>query len=110
MLDPGIGFAKSLDQNVGLWFLTPVVSRMPTGDVHAHLHQVELLRRLDEVRSGRLPMLVGPSRKGFLGRILEASGGTSLFCAQLSGAECCVALIRSVCAACQQRQCTVCAL
>ncbi len=45
-IDPGIGFGK-------------------TGD-----HNLEVLRRLGELRSLGLPVLVGTSRKGFLGRIL----------------------------------------
>jgi 2-amino-4-hydroxy-6-hydroxymethyldihydropteridine diphosphokinase/dihydropteroate synthase len=49
IVDPGIGFAK------------------------AQAHNLELLRHLPEVRQAPglrgLPMLVGPSRKGFIGRI-----------------------------------------
>ena len=45
-LDPGIGFGKTPSQNL------------------------ELLRRLPELRLGR-PLLVGPSRKSFIGRVLE---------------------------------------
>jgi 2-amino-4-hydroxy-6-hydroxymethyldihydropteridine diphosphokinase/dihydropteroate synthase len=49
ILDPGIGFAKNLQQNL------------------------ELLRRLDELRSfpglEGIPWLVGTSRKGFIGKI-----------------------------------------
>jgi dihydropteroate synthase len=45
-IDPGIGFGK-------------------TGD-----HNLEVLRRLGELRSLGLPVMVGTSRKGFLGRIL----------------------------------------
>ncbi|OJD36370.1 folic acid synthesis protein [Diplodia corticola] len=49
VLDPGVGFAKTLDQNL------------------------ELLRRLGELRTepafGGLPWLVGTSRKGFVGRV-----------------------------------------
>jgi dihydropteroate synthase len=46
LIDPGIGFGKTAD------------------------HNLEVLRRLGELRSLGLPMLVGTSRKGFLGRIL----------------------------------------
>jgi dihydropteroate synthase len=45
VLDPGIGFAKTPDQN---W---------------------ELLRNLTPVRLGRFPLMVGPSRKAFLGAL-----------------------------------------
>jgi dihydropteroate synthase len=44
-LDPGIGFGKTLD------------------------HNLELLRRLGELRDLGRPLLVGTSRKGFLGKI-----------------------------------------
>jgi dihydropteroate synthase len=47
IIDPGIGFAKNYAQNL------------------------ELLRRLAEFRSLGLPILVGPSRKSFIGRILD---------------------------------------
>ncbi len=45
-IDPGIGFGKSLE------------------------HNIELLRRLSEISSLGLPVLVGASRKSFLGTIL----------------------------------------
>jgi dihydropteroate synthase len=48
VLDPGIGFAKTADQSL------------------------QLLRDLGPVRELGFPLLVGPSRKSFLGRILEA--------------------------------------
>jgi dihydropteroate synthase len=44
--DPGLGFAKTTDQNL------------------------ELLRRLDELKAPGLPLLVGPSRKRFIGEVL----------------------------------------
>jgi dihydropteroate synthase len=47
IIDPGIGFAKTYEQNL------------------------ELLRRLSEFRSLELPLLVGPSRKSFIGNILH---------------------------------------
>ncbi len=47
MLDPGIGFAKSYDQNL------------------------EILRQLSKLRSLGFPLLVGTSRKGFIGHILN---------------------------------------
>jgi dihydropteroate synthase len=45
MLDPGIGFGKNLD------------------------HNLELLRRLDEIVSIGRPVVIGTSRKSFLGRL-----------------------------------------
>lgn len=45
MLDPGIGFAKTLD------------------------HNLELLRRLDELVALGRPVVIGTSRKSFLGRL-----------------------------------------
>ena len=45
MLDPGIGFAKTLE------------------------HNLELLRRLDELTTLGRPLVIGTSRKSFLGRI-----------------------------------------
>ncbi|GAB3712402.1 dihydropteroate synthase [Mariniluteicoccus flavus] len=50
VVDPGIGFAKTAGHN---W---------------------ELLRRLDEIESLGLPVLVGVSRKRFLGELLATSG------------------------------------
>jgi dihydropteroate synthase len=51
VLDPGLGFAKTADQN---W---------------------ELLRGLDAIGELGLPILVGASRKAFLGRLLAGPGG-----------------------------------
>ena len=53
VLDPGIGFAKNADHN---W---------------------ELLARLDVVAALGRPLLVGVSRKGFLGRLLADADGTA---------------------------------
>jgi len=47
IIDPGIGFAKTYNQNL------------------------EILRRLSVFRSLKCPILVGSSRKGFIGRILN---------------------------------------
>jgi dihydropteroate synthase len=47
ILDPGIGFGKTVDQNL------------------------ELLNRLDEIRSLGFPVLLGPSRKSFIGYTLD---------------------------------------
>jgi dihydropteroate synthase len=49
VLDPGLGFAKTADQN---W---------------------ELLRGLDQLADLGLPLLVGASRKGFLGELLSGA-------------------------------------
>lgn len=49
ILDPGIGFAKTAEQNI------------------------ELLRRLGELRQLGYPLLVGPSRKRFIGHVLGHS-------------------------------------
>ncbi len=49
-LDPGIGFGKTPEQNL------------------------ELLRRLPDLRTGH-PLLVGPSRKSFIGRVLHLPAG-----------------------------------
>jgi dihydropteroate synthase len=51
VVDPGLGFAKTADQN---W---------------------ELLRGLDVIGGLGLPVLVGASRKAFLGRLLADEGG-----------------------------------
>ena len=50
-VDPGIGFGKTFD------------------------HNLELLRRLREIRSLGCPVLVGTSRKAFIGRILASLKG-----------------------------------
>lgn len=47
IIDPGIGFAKNLEQNL------------------------EIFRRLKELKTLNCPILVGPSRKSFIGRILN---------------------------------------
>lgn len=47
ILDPGIGFGKTVEQNL------------------------ELLDRLDEIRSLGFPVLLGPSRKSFIGYTLD---------------------------------------
>ncbi|UJA20704.1 dihydropteroate synthase [Thermoleophilia bacterium SCSIO 60948] len=70
MADPGIGFGKTTD------------------------HNLELLSRLGELRSLGVPLVVGTSRKGFIGRITgrevgDRLGGTiaSNVAAALSGAD-----------------------
>ncbi len=47
ILDPGIGFGKTVEQNL------------------------ELLNRLDEIKSLGYPVLLGPSRKSFIGYTLD---------------------------------------
>ncbi len=47
VLDPGIGFGKTM------------------------AHNLEILRRLSEFKPLGYPLLIGPSRKGFLGKILD---------------------------------------
>ena len=47
ILDPGIGFGKTVD------------------------HNLELIRRLDEIRALDYPVLLGPSRKSFIGFTLD---------------------------------------
>ncbi len=67
-IDPGIGFAKTYDQNL------------------------EILRHLPEFRSLGRPILVGPSRKSFIGHILEQPdpkqriwGTSAACCAAIAG-------------------------
>ena len=48
IIDPGIGFGKTLE------------------------HNLEIIRRLGELRILGLPVLLGPSRKSFIGKILNA--------------------------------------
>ena len=48
MVDPGIGFGKSLNRS----------------------HNLQILRRLDEFRCLNKPLLIGTSRKAFIGKIL----------------------------------------
>ena len=47
ILDPGIGFGKTVPQNL------------------------ELMNRLDEIKALGYPLLVGPSRKSFIGYTLD---------------------------------------
>lgn len=68
IVDPGLGFAKNYDQNL------------------------EILRRLPELHSLSCPLLVGPSRKGFIGRILDQPdpkarvwGTAAACCAAIAG-------------------------
>ncbi|MDH7479971.1 MAG: dihydropteroate synthase [Syntrophomonadaceae bacterium] len=54
ILDPGIGFGKTAE------------------------HNLEVLRRLEELRSLGKPLLVGTSRKSFIGRVLDKPPGERL--------------------------------
>lgn len=47
LLDPGIGFGKTIEQNV------------------------EIIKRLDEFKKNKLPIVIGISRKSHLGKLLE---------------------------------------
>ncbi len=53
-LDPGIGFGKTLG------------------------HNLEILRRLGEMRILGLPIMVGASRKSFIGKVMDAEAGDRL--------------------------------
>jgi dihydropteroate synthase len=55
IVDPGIGFGKTLE------------------------HNLEILKRLKEFKILGRPMLVGLSRKSFLGKILNAGPGERIF-------------------------------
>ncbi len=54
IIDPGIGFGKNLE------------------------HNLEIIRRLKEFKSLGKPLLVGPSRKSFIGQILALPAGERL--------------------------------
>jgi dihydropteroate synthase len=51
LIDPGLGFGKSVEQSLAL------------------------LERLDEFKALGLPILIGPSRKGFISRVLDVPNG-----------------------------------
>jgi dihydropteroate synthase len=55
LVDPGLGFAKDAG------------------------HSLEVLRRLPELAGLDRPVLVGPSRKSFLGKVLDLPVGERLF-------------------------------
>ena len=65
VLDPGIGFAKNDEQNVRacsrVLSLHPRVARL----------QIALATGIARSCPERMPTLAGPSRKGFLGRLLD---------------------------------------
>jgi dihydropteroate synthase len=64
VLDPGLGFAKDAS------------------------HTLELLRRLPELAALGRPLLVGPSRKSFIGRVLDLPAGERLFGTAAAVAAC----------------------
>lgn len=70
IIDPGIGFAKNYEQNL------------------------KLLRRLDELRQLNCPILVGPSRKSFIGRIINQPDPKARIWG--TAAVCCAAISRGV--------------
>ena len=69
IIDPGIGFAKTYQQNI------------------------QLLRSLSEFRGLGVPILVGPSRKSFIGHILKQSNPKQRVWG--TAAACCVAIAAS---------------
>jgi dihydropteroate synthase len=70
IIDPGIGFAKTYQQSI------------------------ELIRQLDKFQSLELPLLVGVSRKSFIGRILDQPDPERRLWG--SAAACCAAIDRGV--------------
>lgn len=54
IIDPGIGFGKTLE------------------------HNLEIIRNLREFRTLGYPVLIGPSRKSFIGKILDTAAGERL--------------------------------
>jgi dihydropteroate synthase len=76
--DPGLGFAKTTD------------------------HNLELLRRLPELAAAGYPLLVGPSRKRFIGAVLEEPRprarlwGTAAVCALATAAGASVLRVHDV--------------
>ncbi|MBU2565357.1 MAG: dihydropteroate synthase [Candidatus Thermoplasmatota archaeon] len=64
IIDPGIGFGKNLE------------------------HNLEIIRRLKEFKSLGKPLLVGPSRKSFIGQILGLPAGERLEGTLASAAIC----------------------
>jgi len=67
IVDPGLGFAKDAG------------------------HSLEVLRRLPELAALRRPVLVGPSRKSFIGRVLERPAGQRLLGTAAAVAACVLA-------------------
>jgi dihydropteroate synthase len=67
LVDPGLGFAKNAEQNL------------------------ELLRRLPEIETLGRPVLVGPSRKSFIGKVLDLPVGERLYGTAAAVAACVLA-------------------
>jgi dihydropteroate synthase len=67
ILDPGVGFAKNAD------------------------HSLEVLRRLPEMETLDRPVLVGPSRKSFIGKVLDLPVGERLMGTAAAVAACVLA-------------------
>jgi dihydropteroate synthase len=67
ILDPGVGFAKNA------------------------AHSLEVLRRLPELEALDLPVLVGPSRKSFIGKVLDLPVGERLMGTAAAVAACVLA-------------------
>jgi dihydropteroate synthase len=67
LVDPGVGFAKSAS------------------------HSLEVLRRLPEMEALGLPVLVGPSRKSFIGKVLNLPVGERLMGTAAAVASCVLA-------------------
>ena len=68
MIDPGIGFAKQ------------------------HYQSIKLIRQLDKFQALELPLLVGVSRKSFIGKILDRAEPTKRLWG--TAAACCGAIAR----------------
>ena len=66
ILDPGIGFAKTAEQNL------------------------ELIAHLREFRKLNRPILAGPSRKSFIGRLIPGSDSSSRVWGTAGAVACCV--------------------
>lgn len=67
LVDPGVGFAKSAG------------------------HSLEVLRRLPDMEALGLPVLVGPSRKSFIGKVLDLPVGERLMGTAAAVAACVLA-------------------
>ncbi|HYM53507.1 MAG TPA: dihydropteroate synthase, partial [Candidatus Dormibacteraeota bacterium] len=67
IVDPGVGFAKNAD------------------------HSLEVLRRLPEIEALDRPVLVGPSRKSFIGQVLDLPVGERLMGTAAAVAACVLA-------------------
>lgn len=67
IVDPGVGFAKNAD------------------------HSLEVLRRLPEIEALDRPVLVGPSRKSFIGKVLDLPVGERLMGTAAAVAACVLA-------------------